>query len=315
MDAPPPQSANKVKLRPHHCFSPELPRPWVTLPVSSRRMATRHPLMKGLFPSHVGFFPAAMHHRIERRAGIETTIFKYCVRGSGWCRLGSETHAVRPGDLLVVPAGVPHAYGADPTDPWTIHWFHAVGEHLPLLFERLGCDARRPVVRLGIDIRLTTLFQEVHAALEDDYGEPQLLFASQILTHLMGRSITMRRSVGAEWPDTPARVASTVEYMKAHLSDEMDVQKLSSMAGLSPSRFQTLFRTMNALSPGHYLKNLRAQRAAQLLDTTKRAIKDIAGEVGYQDALYFSRVFRQVHELSPSEFRNRPRAKGRRGQQ
>jgi AraC-like DNA-binding protein len=266
--------------------------------------------MRGLFPSHAGFFPAATHHRIDRRAGIETTIVKYCVRGRGWCRLGSVTHAVRPGDLLVVPAGVPHAYSADPTDPWTIHWFHAVGEHLPLLFERLGCDVRTPVVRLGIDVRLTTLFQEVHAALEDDYAEPQLLLASQILVHLMGLSIKMRRSAGAERPDTPARVASTLEYMKAHLSDDLDVQKLSSLAGLSPSRFQTLFRSMSALSPGHYLKTLRVQRAAQLLDTTNRAIKDIAGDVGYQDPLYFSRVFRQVHRRSPSEFRNRPRPRG-----
>jgi AraC-like DNA-binding protein len=255
----------------------------------------------------VGFFPAAMHHRIERAAGITTTIFKYCVEGRGWCRLGSQTYAVRPGDLLVLPAGVPHAYGADPTDPWTIHWFHAAGEHLPLLFERLGCDPRTPVVRLGVDIRLIALFQEVHAALEDDYGEAQMLLASQILTHLMGLSIKMGHSPSGERPDTPARMASTLDYLKAHLSEQLDVQVLASMAGLSPSRFQALFRSMNAMSPGHYLKSLRVQRAAHLLDTTNRPIKEIAGEVGYQDALYFSRVFRQVHQRSPSEFRSRPR--------
>jgi len=59
-------------------------------------------------------------------------------------------------------------------------------------------------------------------------------------------------------------------------------------------------------SPGQYLKRLRVHRAAQLLDTTNLPIKDIAGEVGYQDALYFSRVFRQVHEQSPMAFRGRP---------
>ena len=95
--------------------------------------------------------------------------------------------------------------------------------------------------------------------------------------------------------------------MKAHLAEELDVQTLASMAGLSPSRFQALFRAENGTSPGQYLKRLRVHRAAQLLDTTNLAIKDIAGEVGYQDALYFSRVFRQVHEQSPLAFRGRPR--------
>jgi transcriptional regulator GlxA family with amidase domain len=55
------------------------------------------------------------------------------------------------------------------------------------------------------------------------------------------------------------------------------------------------------------LKCLRVHRAARLLDTTNLAIKDIAGEVGYQDALYLSRVFRQVNEQSPSAFRDRLR--------
>jgi AraC-like DNA-binding protein len=297
----------KRKLGPHHSFTPELPRHWVTLPLSSRRMATTHPLMRNLFPSHVGFFPAAKHHQIERTVGLETAIFKYCVKGRGWCRLGSVTYAVGAGDLLVVPAGMPHAYGADPANPWTIHWFHAMGEQLPLLFERLGCDAHRPVVHLGVDVALTALFQEVHAALEDDYAEPQMLLASQILAHLMGLCIKLKRSAKAERLDTPTRVALTLGYMKAHLAEDLDVQKLASLAGLSPSRFQTLFRALNGMSPGHYLKCLRVHRAAQLLDTTNLAIKDIAGEVGYQDALYFSRVFRQVHERSPIAFRSRPR--------
>jgi AraC family transcriptional regulator, arabinose operon regulatory protein len=295
------------KLGPHHSFWPDLPRHWVTLPLSSRRMASRHPLMRGLFPSHVGFFPAAKQHQIERTVGLEQAIFQYCVRGRGWCRLGGVTHTVGPGDLLVVPVGMPHAYGADPKNPWTIHWFHAMGEHLPLLLGRLGCDAQKPVVRLGVDVALTALFDEVHAALEDDYSEPQMLLASQILAHLIGLCIKLKRSANAERLDTSKRVALTLEHMKAHLAEDLDVEKLASMAGLSPSRFQALFRAANGISPCHYLKCLRVHRAAQLLDTTNLAIKDIAGEVGYQDALYLSRVFRQVHEQSPSAFRNRPR--------
>ena len=296
------------KLGPHHNFTPELPRHWVTLPLSARRMASRHPLMRGLFPSHVGFFPSARQHQIERTVGLEQAIFQYCVKGQGWCRLGAVTHRVGPGELLVVPAKMPHAYGADPTNPWTIHWFHAMGEHLPFLLDRLGCDASRPVVRLGVDVALAALFDEVHAALEDDYAEPQMLLASQIMGHLLGVCIKLKRAAHAERLDTSKRMALTLAYMKAHLAEDLDVEKLASMAGLSPSRFQTLFRAANGTSPCHYLKCLRVHRAAQLLDTTDLAIKDIAGAVGYQDALYLSRVFRQIHERSPSAFRARRRS-------
>jgi transcriptional regulator GlxA family with amidase domain len=140
-----------------------------------------------------------------------------------------------------------------------------------------------------------------------DYAEPQMLLASQILAHLIGLCIKLKRSANAERLETPKRVALTLEYMKSHLAEDLDVEKLASMAGLSPSRFQALFRTLHGMSPCRYLKCLRVHRAARLLDTTNLAIKDIAGEVGYQDALYLSRVFRQVNEQSPSAFRDRLR--------
>jgi len=44
--------------------------------------------------------------------------------------------------------------------------------------------------------------------------------------------------------------------------------------------------------------------ARELLDTTDRAIASIAREVGYSDPLYFSRQFRRIHGMSPSEYRS-----------
>jgi AraC-like DNA-binding protein len=47
------------------------------------------------------------------------------------------------------------------------------------------------------------------------------------------------------------------------------------------------------------------QLAAQLLDSTTHNVKSIASELGYRDALYFSRVFTGIHGVSPTEYRRR----------
>jgi hypothetical protein len=99
--------------------------PWIVLTPDVLEAALSRPLPRHFLPSHVGFFPDARGHRIRREAGIASTIFKYCIRGTGWCELRDKHFEVGPGDLLVVPRGQQHAYGASPDRPWTIHWFHA----------------------------------------------------------------------------------------------------------------------------------------------------------------------------------------------
>jgi AraC-like DNA-binding protein len=55
--------------------------------------------------------------------------------------------------------------------------------------------------------------------------------------------------------------------------------------------------------PVWYLIHLRMHSACQLLDTTNQPVKQIAASLGYDDPLYFSRVFKAVNEASPTEYR------------
>ena len=84
----------------------------------------------------------------------------------------------------------------------------------------------------------------------------------------------------------------------------MSVGELAAMADLSVSHFCAFFKRVTGFAPIDYWLHMRVQRACELLDTTDQPIKRIAGEMGFSDALYFSRVFRQVHGLSPRAYRS-----------
>jgi len=75
------------------------------------------------------------------------------------------------------------------------------------------------------------------------------------------------------------------------------------MADLSRSQYALRFRALASRSPKSHLLRLRIHRSTQLLDTTNDSVAHIARSVGYKDPLYFSRAFRQLHELSPSPYR------------
>ena len=74
-------------------------------------------------------------------------------------------------------------------------------------------------------------------------------------------------------------------------------------AGMSPTHFCRAFRHATGSSPMAYMNAIRIERARALLATTALRISEVAAEVGYEDPLYFSKVFHSVAGQTPSEYR------------
>ena len=91
--------------------------------------------------------------------------------------------------------------------------------------------------------------------------------------------------------------------MKLHLDQRATAASFAALANLSESHYRSLFKTQTGYAPMDYFIRLRMHKACQLLDTTSLSVKEIATAVGYEDPLYFSRVFKAVIEMTPSQYR------------
>jgi len=209
----------------------------------------------------------------------------------------------------VVPAFTPHVYGAAKKTPWTIHWFHAVGTNVPLYGERLGVTREKPVVSLGGDVYLFSLFEEVVEALEHGFTLTHLLYAAHSLAHLMGSILRHKEEHAFGAPSVREQIGRSVEFMKGHLSEPLNVATLAALVNLSRSHYTTLFRRVTGYAPLSYLNHLRMQQAVQLLNTTDLPIKQISDQLGFSEQFYFSRAFSKMHNHSPTEHRQRYRGK------
>ena len=275
----------------------------VVLPRSVVEHARGQALTGGLIPTDCGYFPRAQGHWRQRAEGVREAIFIYCVKGAGRCELAGRRHAIQAGEILVIPPAWPHAYGADGKNPWTIHWFHAQGSLLAGFLSELNISAEQPKVFLGADPQVLGIFEEVLEVLERGYTPRQMLHASQALGHLLAVMIQHRHERWREQPDTCQKIAATLAHMKQHLDQPLRLDTLAALAGLSRSRYSALFKELTGFPPMDYFIRLRIHCACQWLDTTDGSVKNIALRLGYEDPLYFSRVFRSVTELSPMEYR------------
>ncbi len=275
----------------------------VVLPRNVVANMVRNPLVGRLVPTDIGFFPAAKGHLFQREKGVDQAIFIFCSKGQGWCEIHGQRHEVHEGDVVVIPPGVPHAYGAEDARPWSIFWFHVTGDDVRLLLPALGVRPENPVLHLGDDPQLPAVFEDVLNVLEHGYAPFQMLHASRTLGYLLSLIIWRARENWRTTPDTKQKIKYCITYMKQHIDKPLRLSTLAGLAGFTPSYFNVLFRNETGYSCMDFLTQLRVHQACQWLDTTDWPIKTIAARLGYDDPFYFSRVFSSVHNISPKEFR------------
>ena len=85
-------------------------------------------ITKQLFITHMGYYPKAKFHHVERPQGSNQNILIYCSEGTGWTKMDNIITEVNTSQFIIIPAKKSHSYGASEDNPWSIYWFHFQGE-------------------------------------------------------------------------------------------------------------------------------------------------------------------------------------------
>ena len=102
----------------------------------------------------------------------------------------------------------------------------------------------------------------------------------------------------------PKSLAATLEYLETHRAEAISPASLARHAGLSSVRFARLIKRIFRVTPHQLITQTRLAAAAHLLRETKRSVADIASDCGFYDHSAFTRAFRSVTDLTPSQFRS-----------
>ncbi len=105
-----------------------------------------------------------------------------------------------------------------------------------------------------------------------------------------------------------AVVARCQEWVARHYDQEAPVAAMTRLSGLAERSFKRRFTQATGMTPLEYVHALRLEETKHLLETSALPIEAIAGEVGYGDASFFSRLFRRKVGLTPAQYRKRFKA-------
>ena len=95
------------------------------------------------------------------------------------------------------------------------------------------------------------------------------------------------------------------DYILANFQRDISLDDISREIDISPYYFSKIFKENTGENFIDYLTTLRIDKAKELLETTDMSMKELCGEVGYANPNYFSRIFKKIVGLSPTEYKDK----------
>jgi AraC family transcriptional regulator of arabinose operon len=245
-------------------------------------------------------------YRIQRSMGRPDWLITYTTGGEGIYRLGETTYRCRPGNVVLLGPGAEHDYAtATIRRNWQFFWAHFVPERhwrqwLALPEVAPGLSVAQVENQL-VGHRLKTAFERLVQDNRNPDPFQELLSLNALEEVLI--LVSQQYQIGRVRP-MDARIGEVLRQISDNFQEPLTVTALAESVALSPSRLAHLFREQTGETPIQTLLKMRLWQASRLLEFTPHPVGEIAREVGFQSAYYFSRQFKAHYGLSPTAYRN-----------
>lgn len=264
----------------------------------------QNPLINIVYFTDIGFFPNASNHSVKRKNGSKQYILLYCYQGQGSIETERETIHLKPNTFYIIPPGVAHHYFSHPRHPWSIYWLHFTGTHARFFHEKFTSLFSSTPPALRLDESRVDLFENLINVMEDGYSLTNLEYVNISLWQLINTFLYenyFSKKGSKKFDSNP--IEEAIDYMKTHLESSLKIDEVAALFNYSTSHFFSIFKSHTGYSPINYFNHLKIQKACQYLSFTTMSVKEISFAVGFNDPLYFSRIFKKIMNSSPVEYR------------
>ena len=217
-------------------------------------------------------------------------------------RFGDEQFALSRERAVLTPAGTPIDTIGRRTVPHL--WIHytPLQEFVIVLRHPVAVPLSAAALECLQEIRLCLPEAAVDAPIPGTEQALRVYHLCKAVLHLVFAGLP-----ASVFQVIPPRLYQVLDHIDGNLGGDLKTGTLARLAGRSPNRLSSWFKEHVGVTPNAYVKSARLRAAVKALTLTGKSIDEIAGELGFPNRYYFSRVFARSFGCGPASFR-----KGRR---
>ncbi|MHB9035784.1 MAG: helix-turn-helix domain-containing protein [Armatimonadota bacterium] len=254
--------------------------------------------------------------QLHKHKGFWELVVVY--KGEGIHFTETEEYPIRAGDVFVIRGEQPHGYKDTRRlflknicfDPNHIlvqvdHIKKLPGYHVLFELEPKYRRAHKFESRLQLSPEETSHMMSVISLIESEmsseltgYEYAVIAIFMQAVVYLCRRYSRITRKSGRNL----MQMASVISHIENHYAEQIELRHLEEIAHMSSSTLLRRFKESTGYTPIEYLVRVRISKAVELLRCGETSITSIAFAVGFLDSNYFSRQFKRIMKMSPSEY-------------
>ena len=286
-----------------------MPNPQIHETKTHGKITFPYIIYRGNIPEYIVSYPLHWHEEME---------FIYVVNGIGIVTVQKQRYLLHSGDLIVIAPEIIHSI--EQYKDATMEYFNLLFK-LPLLANSIGDCCYETYLKPFSDYTkvlpnflpagnelnnlLTPYILNLIENRKKSYSGYELMVKSNLyaIMYHLNQYATLSTITQKQLQSNYEKIKILLQYLKENYHEPISIKDAANLCHFSESHFMKLFKNLTGSGFTQYLKNYRLEIAAKQILETKKHLIDIAQDVGFNNASYFTRSFTKKYGASPSDFK------------